>query len=64
MPVIISNNLFVEKLTWRFFLKAMQAIDVRELRMAFLFTTESGKEVECYFVVDLTKHTFKSGKDE
>lgn len=53
-----------KKLTWRFFLKALQAIDVRELRMAFLFTTESGKEVECYFVVDLTKHTFKSGKDE
>ncbi|ANZ49054.1 hypothetical protein BIZ82_gp205 [Erwinia phage vB_EamM_EarlPhillipIV] len=53
-----------KKLTWRFFLKALQAIDVRELKMAFLFTTESGKEIECYFKIDLTKHTFKSGKDE
>lgn len=53
-----------KKLTWRFFLKSLKAIDVRGIDIAFLFTTESEKEVEIATKIDLTKHTFKSGKDK
>lgn len=53
-----------KKLTWRFFLKALKAIDVRELDFAFLFETESGKEIEIAFEVPLTELTFKNGKDK
>lgn len=53
-----------KKLSWKRFLEALKAIDVREFECTFLTHVPGQPDVEHFFKVDITTLTFRSNKNE
>jgi hypothetical protein len=55
---------YTKKISWKKFLEALKAIDVREFRCAFLCTNDKNQSFETEIVVDLTQLVFWSNRNE
>lgn len=53
-----------KKLSWKRFLEALKAIDVRKFECTFLTHVPGQPDVEVYFEVDITTLSFRSNKNE
>lgn len=59
-----SSIRYTKKISWKKFLEALKALDVREFTCAFLCTNKKQQSFEREIVVDLTKLTFWSNRNE
>lgn len=59
-----SSIRYTKKISWKKFLEALKALDVRKFTCAFLCTNEKGRSYEYEVNVDLTKLTFWSNRNE